>query len=70
VRQHLDAFADALGRQAMQLAEVGDVLARGQALVDATRIGQHAQVATHLHRIARGIDAIDADAALVGVISV
>ena len=64
--QHLDAFADHLRGQAVQFAEVGDVLACGQALVDATRIGQHAEVAAHFHRVARSVDAIDGDAALVG----
>ncbi|KAG1255890.1 hypothetical protein G6F68_010044 [Rhizopus microsporus] len=66
MRQHFDAFADALRGQAVQLAEVGDVLARGQALVDAARIGQHAKMAPHFHRVAGGVDAVDADAALVG----
>ena len=66
MRQHFNALADALRGQAVQLAEVGDVLARGQALVDAARIGQHAKMAPHFHRVAGGVDAVDADAALVG----
>ena len=43
----------------MQLREVGDVLARGQSLVQAARIGQHTEPAAHRERVARCIDAID-----------
>jgi hypothetical protein len=51
--------------QAVQLAEVGDVLARGQALVHAARVGQHAQAAAHGFGVLAHIDAIDQHAALV-----
>ena len=50
----------------MQLAEVGDVLARGQALVDATCVGQHAQRAAYRDRFARGIQAAHAHFAAIG----
>ena len=49
--------ADALGDHALvetvQTAEVRDVLARAQALVDAARIRQHAEARAHGGRFAR-----------------
>lgn len=64
--QQVRALCDLAARQAMQLAEVGDVLACGQALVDAACVRQHPECAAHRHRVAGGIHAIDRDAALVG----
>ena len=40
-------------RQAMQLAEVGDVLARGEIVVDAGAVRQHADGAARRQRIRR-----------------
>src|SRR5690606_12739184 len=51
---------------AVQTTEVVDVLARGQPLVHAARVGQHAEAATHRFGVPTGIHAIDDDAALVG----
>src|SRR6185312_1187930 len=42
-----------------QAREVDDVLARGQALVQAARVGQHAQAPAYRDRIGRRVDAID-----------
>jgi hypothetical protein len=50
----------------VQLAEVGDVLACGQALVDAARVGQHAERTAHRGRVACSIDAVDQHLAGVG----
>ncbi len=49
----------------MQLRKIFDVLARGQPLVEAARIGQHTQAPPRFQRLARGIQAIDQHAATI-----
>jgi hypothetical protein len=58
-RQHARALLDGRLRHAVQLAEVGDVLARGQALATPRASAAARQRAAHGNGFARGIHAID-----------
>ena len=58
--QRVDARVERGAGQAVQLAEVGDVLARGEARVEAARVGQHAQArARGRCGSRRDVDAVD-----------
>jgi hypothetical protein len=52
--------------EALQPAEVGDVLARGQPLVDAPRVGQHAQAAARGGGVGRQVELVDPHRASLG----
>ena len=56
----------AVARHAVQRAVVDDVLARGQARVEAARVGQHAHARQHVARSRDDVDAVDAHRPGVG----
>jgi hypothetical protein len=60
------ARASRSARQSVQLAEVRDVLARGEMVVDAGAVRQHADRAAGRERIAGDADAVDERVARVG----
>jgi hypothetical protein len=68
-REHLGDCVDALAQSAffhaVQLTEIREVFARGQAFVQPELVGQEADVGAHGERIALRVDAIDGDGAVV-----
>ncbi len=66
LRQGLHALCDGSFAHAMQAAEIGDVLTRRQALVHATRIGQHAEAAADIIGMLCHVQTIHLHRALIG----
>ena len=64
--QQFRARGRGIGRHAVQAAVIDDVLARRQARVQATCVGEHTHARQSLLRRARNVDAIDRDAPGIG----
>ncbi len=66
VEQMLDAFVERRAGEAVQLAEVANVLSRRQARIEPSRVGQQAHGALRAERIGDHVRAVDVDGAGVG----